>query len=155
MPNLEQHAVAAWITEVRPGPAGSEWPPAIRALEVGPEMPEQLQALGTAFDHAAQRDLEALAKSLRNPPLRDDLGAVMAQLGAARVLRILHWLSEADMPECHDIIAGLLKGDDRAAQALRATVAAVTRRATLARIFAPDRIAALAAACHVTIQEAA
>ena len=57
------------------------------------------------------------------------------------------------MPECHAVIAGLLRDDGAAGVALRATVAAVTRPAILRRIFAPERIATLERACNATIQE--
>lgn len=152
MPNLGQHDVTAWVTEWRPE---TEWPPAIRAVETEADMPQRFVALGAALDAAAERDLDALAAALRDPRLRDDLGAVMAQLGVARVLRLLHWLSETDLPDCHAAIAGLLQNDDSAGRALRAALAAVIRRATLRRIFAPERIAALQTACAAVFPEAA
>lgn len=154
MPNLEQHAVTAWLTELRPGSAATEWPPAIRAIETEADMPQRLAALGTAFEPAS-RDPHALATALCNSPLRDDLSAVMAQLGAARVLRLLHWVSETDLPNCHAVIASLLQEDGSAGQALRAAIEAVTRRAVLRRIFALDRIAALEIACEAARQETA
>ena len=153
MPNLEQHAVTAWLTELRPGPAATEWPPVMRAIETEADVPQRLAALGTALNELAPGDPHALATALRNPPLRDDLRAVLAQLGAARVLRLLHWLSETDLPDCHAVIAGLLQDDGRAGQALRAAVEAVIRRVVLRRIFAPKRIAALELACAAALQE--
>lgn len=155
MPNLEQHAVTAWLTELRPGPAATEWPPAIRAIETEADLPQRLTALGRAFDDLAPGDPHALATALRNAPLRDDLRAVLAQLGAARVLRVLHWLCEIDVPDCHAVIAALLQDDGSVGQALRAAVEAVTRRAVLCRIFAPERIAALEIACAAALQEPA
>lgn len=152
MPNLEQHAVTAWLSEWR---RDTDWPPTIRAVETEADMPQRLATLGAAFDAAAESDLDALAAALRGPRLRDDLSSVMAQLGAARVMRLLHWLSETDLPDCHAVIAGLLQNDDSAGRALRAAVAAVIRRATLRRIFAPERIAALQTACTAVFPEAA
>ena len=153
MPDLEQSAVTAWLSALRPDPAAPAWPPAIRAIETQEDLPDRLTALGVAFDAAVQGGPQPVAAALRNAPLRDDMAAFLAQLGAARVLRLLHWLSETNLPDCHAVIAGLLQGDGGPAVALRATVAAVTRPAILRRIFAPDRIAALERACSTTIQE--
>ena len=74
---------------------------------------------------------------------QEDFRAVLAQLGAARLLRLLHWLAESDEPRR---IAVLISGDDATGAALRAAIAAVTRPALLRRIFAAERIAALDAA---------
>ena len=76
----------------------------------------------------------------------------MAQLGAARLMRLLHWLAEIDLPGCNAVISALVGGDDATGHALRAAIAAVTRRALLRRIFAPDRIAALQAACEIPLE---
>ena len=148
MPNLEQYAVTEWLTALRPAAAAKEWPPPIRAIETEADNPERLQTLGSILDQLARGELEILATTLREAPFRDDLHAVMAQLGAARLMRLLHWLAEIDLPDCHSVISALVGGDDAASHALRAAVAAVTRRALLRRIFAPDRIAALHAACE-------
>jgi len=153
MPNLEQSTVTAWLTVLRPDPTTPAWPPPIRAIETQEDVPDRLTALGAAFDAAAQGDPQPVAAALRSAPLRDDMAALLAQLGAARVLRLLHWLSETNLPDCHAVIAGLLQGDGGSAVALRATVAAVTRPAILRRIFAPKRIAALERACNATIRE--
>ena len=148
MPSLEQHAVTKWLTALRPAAATGEWPPPIRAIETEADNSERLQAFGSLLDQLARGKLEILSTTLREAPLRDDLHAVMAQLGAARLMRLLHWLAEIDLPDCHTVISALVGGDDAAGHALRAAVAAVTRRALLRRIFAPDRIAALHAACE-------
>lgn len=155
MPNLERHAVTEWLTELRPTAAANEWPPPVRAIETEADNPERLQALGALLDQFAQRDLEDLSTALWDAPLRDDLSAVLAQLGAARLMRLLHWLAEIEMPDCHAVIAALVGGDDATSHTLRAAIAAVTRRALLHRIFAPDRIAVLRIACQSTFEEMA
>jgi hypothetical protein len=50
------------------------------------------------------------------------------------------------------VIASLTQGNDPGAQALRATALAVTQAATVRRMFAPERVAALEHACE-TIRE--
>lgn len=153
MPNLEQYAVSAWLTELRPEPGHNDWPPAIRAIETEADIPQRIAALGSVLDDLAQGDLRPLSTALRDTPLRNDLTAVLSQLGAARVLRLLHWLCEIDVPDCRAVIAALLEDNGSAGQALRATVEAVTRRVVLRRIFAPERIAALELACAAVLEE--
>ena len=152
MPNLEQYAVTKWLTALRPAAAMSEWPPPIRAIETETDNSERLQALGSIFDELIPEELRHLSTALKEPPFRDDLRAVMAQLGAARLMRLLNWLAEIDLPGCHAVISALVGGDDATGHALRAAIAAVTRRALLRRIFAPDRIAALHAACETAFE---
>jgi hypothetical protein len=153
MPNLEQNAVTEWLTELRPPTAASEWPPPIRAIEAEADNPERLLALGAVLDRVVEERRQELSTALREAPLRDDLTAVLAQLGAARLMRLVHWLAEAEIPDCHAVIAALIGSDDAAGEALRAAVAAVTRRALLRLIFAPDRIAALRIACQTALEE--
>ena len=152
MPDLEQAAVAEWLTALRPA-AANEWPPAIRAIQTEADNAKRLQALGSILDEIPQEELPDLSTALREGPLRDDLRAVMAQLGAARLMRLLHWLAEIDPPACPAVIAALIGADDAAGDALRAAIAAVTRLALLRRIFSADRIAALRAACETAFEE--
>jgi hypothetical protein len=151
MPNLEQHKVTEWLIELRPA-ASRQWPPPVRAVETEPDNSERLQGFGSLLDQLTERDLQDFSAALREAPLRDDLRAVMAQLGAARLMRLLHWLAEIDFPGCDAVISALVGGDDATGHALRAAIAAVTRRALLRRIFAPDRVAALHAACETALE---
>jgi len=151
MPNLEQHAVTEWLTALRPA-AVNEWPPPIRAIETEADNGQGLQALGSILDEIAPEDLRDLSTALREGPPREDLRAVMAQLGGARLMRLLHWLAEIDLPDCPSVISTLVGGDDATGDALRAAIAAVTRRALLRRIFSPDRIAALQTARETALE---
>lgn len=151
MPDLDALSVTTWLTNLSPPGAAADWPPPIRALET--EMHEPLRDLGKALDKAAKHNLARLGQTLRAEPTRDDFQAVLAQLGAARLLRLLHWLSENDTPDCHAVTAALLGGGGASARALRAAVNAALRHNTLRHIFAPDRIAALQTACHAAFAE--
>jgi hypothetical protein len=156
MPNLEHRAVTDWMFELRSVAAAQEWPPAIRALEAAADHPEQLVHLGRVLDDLAdQQHMSELGRMLRTTPLGDTFTAVLAQLGAARLLRILHWLPEAGIPECKLVIAALVEGSSHDAQAIRAALAALTRRAVLRRIFDPERIALLSEACAIALKETA
>jgi hypothetical protein len=148
MPNLEQHAVSLWLAELLPDVNANQWPPAFRALETAADHAKRLKTLGDVLDRLASKEPQPLSAVLTEATLRGDLRAVLAQLGAARLMRLLHWLAQRDMPEPRGMIAALVAGDDAEGNALRAAIAAVTRRALFARIFAPERIVALAAACH-------
>jgi len=151
MPNLEQQAVQRWLEALRPDNR-TVWPPAIRPIEATGRSPEQLVALGNALDGFIPADLKRLRDAFRDDRLLTEFRSAMAQLGAARALRLLHWLAEVDLPDCNDVIAKITQGQEPGARALRATIEAVTRAATVRRMFAPDRIAALERACS-SIQE--
>ena len=151
MPNLERQAVMDWFTELQPDDHAT-WPPAVRPVEVAGHAPDRLAAIGAALDNLVPNDLEQLGVHLRQGPLLTDMRAIMPQLGAARALRLLHWLAEVEVPECNDVIVALTQGQDANAKALRATVETITRVATVRRMFAPERIAALEIACS-TVRE--
>jgi hypothetical protein len=146
MPDLEQRAVTDWLTALHPADEAT-WPPAIRALETTERAQERLITLGSTLDSLAPIDLPRLRAALSAEPLLPELRAVLAQLGAARALRVLHWLAEVDLPDCNDVFTALTLGSDPGGRALRATLDAATRVATVRRMFAPDRIAALERAC--------
>jgi hypothetical protein len=146
MPNLEQQAVQSWLEALCPDDR-TVWPPAIRPIEATGRSLEQLVALGIALDGLIPADLTRLRDAFRDDRLLTEFRSAMAQFGAARALRLLHWLAEVDLPDCNDVIAKITQGQEPGARALRATIEAVTRAATVRRMFAPDRIAALERAC--------
>jgi hypothetical protein len=145
MPDLEQQAVTRWFTGLVPDADAAAWPPPLRAIETTDDNAGRLRALGLILDRLTSGDLAAV---LRETTFQEDFRAVLAQLGAARLMRLLHWLGENDAAAPEGMVPTLVAGDDEIGRALRATIAAVTRRALLARIFAPERIAALEAACR-------
>jgi len=59
MPDLEQAAVAEWLTALRPA-AANEWPPPVRAIETQADHAERLQALGSLLDEIAPGELRHL-----------------------------------------------------------------------------------------------
>ena len=154
MPNLEHAAVAGWLAELRPDSEAAAWPPALRPVETEAGVPASLEALGLTLGELEAGGLPSLSGVLRSAPLRGEMQAVMAQLGAARTLRLLHWMAEADLPDCHGVIAALMQDDTLAARSLRATVGAVTRQATVRRMFAPERVAALERTCNDLMENA-
>jgi hypothetical protein len=145
MPDLEQQAVTRWFTGLVSDANAGAWPSPLRTIETTDDNAERLRALGIVLDQLTSGDLAAV---LREAAFQEDFRAVLAQLGAARLMRLLHWLGETDATQPEGMVPALVAGDDEIGRALRAAIAAVTRRALLARIFAPERIAALEAACR-------
>jgi len=151
MPNWKQQEACDWLDDIRPVSAADEWPPPVRPIETTGEAPQLLEDIGEALDAICLADPETMATALRSAPLQQQLRAILAQLGAARTLRLIHWLSEQDVPATHLIIASLANGDSPNARALRATITTVTRRSTLRRTFAPERLTALHAAATAAL----
>ena len=155
MPKLDERAVIEWLTEVRPVTAAEEWPPAIRPIEAVADVPQAFEELGRTLDELSKDNLEVLSLAIRTTQLRYDLRAVIARVGAARLLRLLHWFVEQEVPDCNAVVAALVEGDTPEVRALRAAIAALTRRAQLRRLFAPERVAALQAASEIALKETA
>ena len=152
MPNFEAEVVTDWLEEIRPVPLAQDWPPAVRPIETVGDAPRLLTHLGGAFDEICAADPGALSEALRSDPLRRCLQTVLAQLGAARALRLVHWLAEQEIPGTHLIVAGLTAGDRADAQALRHTIRHILCRSTLRRTFAPDRVIALQEAATAALK---
>jgi hypothetical protein len=152
MPNFEEGSVTDWLEEIRPVQVAQDWPPAVRPIETVGDAPQLLTHLGELLDEICAADPSALSEALRSDPLRPCLQTVLAQLGTARALRLVHWLSEQEIPELHLIVAGLTAGDRAEAQALRHAITRVLRRGTLRRTFAPDRVIALQQAATAALK---
>ena len=152
MPNFEEGSVTHWLEEIRPVSVTRDWPPAVRPIETVRDAPQLLTHLGELLGEICAADPSALSEALRSDPLRRCLQTVLAQLGAARALRLVHWLAEQEIPETHFVVAGLTAGDRAEAEALRDTIMHVLRRSTLRRIFAPDRVIALQGAATTALK---
>jgi hypothetical protein len=143
MLNLEEPAVTAWLAAIHPARQTADWPPAVRPIETQTGAPQLLAEIGHVLGGLNDTAVDALTTDLRTGEGATDLRDILAQTGAARLLRILHWLAELSIADTHLVVAALTEGDGPEARALRAAINAVTRRALIARIFAPDRIAVL------------
>lgn len=152
MPNLNERDVIAWLAEWR-GISTADWPPSLRTIEQQNGLPESLAGLGDAFQGDNPSRATLICELLRTGPQANSLKSVIAQLGAARALRVLHWLSELDLPESRALLDTMLRDRDSEGGAICALINALRRRATLNSIFASDRLAALERACAATLQE--
>jgi hypothetical protein len=154
MPDLRQDVVTEWLASLEPTRATDAWPSPLRALETEADAPALFEELGHLLDQFGPDETEALTGAVRAPPLVVAMRGVLAQAGAARLLRILHWLGdERGLAQPHLVVAALTEGGAPEARALRAAVAAFTRRTLLDRLFAPDRLAALQGATQTAMTE--
>ena len=133
MLDLEQSAVTDWLRAVHP--SGPVWPPPVRPIETEGEAPALLAALGRVLSEQAAGSPDRLFNLLTAPDLRVELQRVLAQLGVARLLRILAFL-----PQAHIQVAALVEGASPDAQALRAAIAATGREVLLERLFGVARV---------------
>lgn len=142
MPDLTHAAAVRWLHArdadaaalARPGPVDAH-APALAAL----------LHLGSLLDEAAECSPAALSAALRQPEVGARLRQTLPQIGMARRLRLLEWFDDAGLPGHEAIVATMGDGPDGAFQ--RAELTALERRAILARIFSPERVAELRTAC--------
>jgi len=142
MLDLTEIAVAAWFAPVRPPSIQNNWPPAIRPLERAPTVQPLLEALGSVLSEVEDETPAYLPAALTSGPVWQDLQTVVAQLGGARLLRIVDWIV-ASQPEAPRLIAELSRGGNANGPAIRSSIRALTARAALTRMFSPDRAADL------------
>lgn len=149
MPDMDIPSVLDWFQHEEPGRPDLLEQPAT-AAERRPEVIEGLVRLGKTLDVVAAGDDGglALAGHLRNGPIRDDLRTIMGQVGFPRALRLVAWLMQAGLPETDAILAAVMEPDPSGSgQYLQAALTDAARPTLLERIYAPNRVAALLAAC--------
>ena len=146
MPDLTADAIERWLDTYGSedvAHVGQRGPPEEEA-----DVLPSVVAFGATLDavHAsAPAPLEAL---LLSDPAASALRTVMAHLGGPRRLRLLHWLAECRFAETHALLGRLTEPDPSGAGPfLDAWIADLHRRQVLERLFSPDRIATLLAAC--------
>lgn len=155
MPDLRKAVVTAWLQEREPSVA-TLGGGAVRPLEDDAEVRTALSNLGEALDDSLNRDASLLSARLREPLVQTRLRSVLVQLGPARLLGLLHWLTFSGLPAGEKVLAGLLEDEpDGTGVKLRAAVQDLHRQALLARIFSKDRLRILLNACQSQQPEAA
>lgn len=142
MLNFTEADVAAWFAPIRPPACQNTWPPAFRPMERGGSAEPLLHELGAVLTELDVQDPPILPDALMDATVQRDLQTVVAQLGAARLLRLVDW-SIATLPRGSQLLAQLSQGRTANAQAIRSSLRALTVRDTLARMFSSDRVAEL------------
>ena len=153
MPDLSQTAARAWLRQIEPAEASAAWPPPIRAIEDQGDAPGLWVELGECLDQIAAAGPGALTQALGTASVSAGLRLVLAQAGAARVFRFIHWVGQNAQADSYTLLAAVTEGGSPEATALRATITGFGRRATLSRIFAPERVEALHAATELAMTE--
>jgi hypothetical protein len=145
MPDLSADAVAVWLSETEPAIASEIASRTPSGEEDEAVFPAMLR-FGQVLDEARARAPGALRERLRDPAVLVNIRTALSQLGQGRRLRLLTWLD--DLPDSAGLFRDLLGTDESAAtQFLRAELRNLHRRTLLDRMFSPERIAALLAAC--------
>ncbi len=148
MPDLEIESVLGWFRQEEPNRTDILNQP-VTTAEAHADVVLALTRLGRVLDEAAANNLTDLAAPLQAGPARDDLRAVLGQLGFPRILRLLDWVMQAGLPNSDGILAALMEPDPSGTgQYLQAVLADAARPTLLERIYAPERLAALMAACE-------
>src|SRR5277367_6006858 len=96
MPNLDTIAAQDWLRALHPGHVPPDWPPPIRAIEE-PTV-HALVDLGCDLDQVASRADGSLHALLADPAALDEMRTLLCQVGAARLLALMHFLSENAEP---------------------------------------------------------
>jgi hypothetical protein len=148
VPDLERTSVLTWLQMQEPDKPDLLLNP-ITAAEGHPGAEEALVRLGQELDAALARNPAALSVSLRAGPARDDIRSILGQLGTPRALRVIGWILEAGLPEKDAVLAAVLAPDPSGVgQFLQGTLSTAERLPMLERIYAPERLTALLAACQ-------
>ncbi len=148
MPDLTRLSVLAWLGVQEPDkPDLLENP--VTAAEAHPDVEAALIGLGEALDFALARDPAGLAADLCSDPTRADMRAVLGQLGVPRALRLIAWIMQGGLPDANVVLGAVLAPDSAGnGQYLQAMLSGCVRPPLLERLYAPDRLTALLAACQ-------
>jgi hypothetical protein len=142
MPDFAEADVVAWFSPLRAPTRQNSWPPAIRPIERHPTVAPLLDIFGAVLSELETSHPSVLPEALMDDAVLVELQTVIAQLGAARLLRLVDWFAVTP-PGAPDVLAHLTKGRSSNAQALRSSLRALTVRDTISRMFSPDRVATL------------
>lgn len=153
MPALDKASVEQWLRRHEPEAAG----PAITAdIEVDdmPGVLSEMIQLGHVLDQAAAHDPNRLDLLLQQPAARSGMRAVLGHSSPARRVRLLDWLSKAELPNRHLVMGGLLADEPgvppeaNAGRVTRESIRQLNRGILLARLFSPERITRLLSTCN-------
>jgi len=154
MPNLDTIAAQDWLRALQPGQDLPDWPPPIRAIEEPSQHARALIDLGDDLDQCRAAGDDAIRALLDDSAALEDLRACLCQLGAARLLTLMHFLSESQNPTATPPAIVLSNSQTPEATALRSALRMLSRRFTLHRMFSPERLSALRTAIADANKEA-
>lgn len=148
MPDLTPTAVEAWLSQqgsaaIEPGTGEDDHPDVLPAVV----------AFGEALDGALERSLPGTETFLAARDTATHLQPVIAHLGPARRLRLLHFLSDGGFSDPRHLVEQVTAAHpDGTGQSIRRWLIDLQKRDLIDAIFDPDRINLLLAACRETAQ---
>ena len=151
MLDFTEAELLSWFAPLRPPSRQNNWPPAVRPIERAPAVEPLLHELGAILSEPADKNAPSLAVALGAEPARQDLQIVLAQLGAARLLRLAERLG-ASPTEGTQLLAELSKGGTANSRALGSSLRALSARDKLTRMFGPGRLAELQSCAEAAIK---
>jgi hypothetical protein len=143
MPKIVATQIGCWL-DPSPLDLMNDLADAVRLAESDPTIESAVVALGVAIDAAASPDPRGFARCFQTDPARTLFPSVLAQLGSARLVRMLLWLTEPEKPNRRAILDALFAqetGD--ASDAIRRATRFASRHALLTRITAEIRLRSL------------
>jgi hypothetical protein len=148
MPDLDRALVLEWFRLEEASSPSAAGPP-LQPVEESPEVEAALVRLGGVLDDALGRAPDTLSAMLRASPAGDELRIILAQIWPARFLRILEWIMEGPLPGSDAVLAGFMVPDATASgQYLQRALLRASGPTALERIYAPERLQGLLAACQ-------
>ena len=152
MPALDKASAEQWLRTRDPDAAAPAITPDILPDDMAGVLSEMIR-LGHALDQAAAHDPNRLDLLLRQPAARSGMRAVLGHASPARRVRLMDWLSKAELPNRHLVTGGLLADDPSvppeadAGRITRESIRKLNRGTLLARLFSPERVTRLLATC--------
>jgi len=151
MLDFTEAELLSWFAPLRPPSRQNNWPPAVRPIERVLTVEPLLHELGAILSEPADNISSSLAVALGAEPARQDLQIVLAQLGAARLLRLADSLG-ASPTEGTQLLAELSKGGTTNGRALGSSLRALSARDTLTRMFGPVRLTELQSCAEAALK---
>ena len=153
MPDLSHPAIQDWLTRHGSAATDDSIAPPPRPDDEPDVLPSVLR-LGEALDNARHTDAARANALLTDPATAGRFGAVLAQFGGARRMRLLHWLADPDDAGSPRVVQAILAtGTHGSGAALRRWLLDLERRELLQRLFQPERLQALLAACRTATNQ--
>lgn len=150
MPDLSADAAGQWLKHRIP-----DWPErqgkVVPFADGDPDTGAVLEELGNVLDQSATRNARGVAGILASDPGQQHTRTILAYASLPRRIRLVEWISSG-LPDGMDVLQKVIHpaeghADDGEAAAITASIAELHRQGLLARIFHPNRLDALLAAC--------
>jgi len=151
VPELDRAPVLDWVTAYQPSLLAWVGGP-MRDIEDDERVRSTLTDLGRSLE-AVEAGL-GLPAAMSSADAPRDFRAVLAQLGPARLLRLVCWLAAEGSPERAAVLHLLFAGLHPDAAALRAALEVLHRRELLTRLFSETRLQQLIVATRTATEGA-